>query len=80
MRVTQGTFSFLPDLSEEQIAAQLAYALAQGWALSIRAHARAPPARGVLGDVGPPGLRFHRPRPRAPRDSGPAGLPTPTTT
>ena len=29
MRITQGTFSFLPDLTDEQIAAQLAYALAQ---------------------------------------------------
>ena len=27
MRVTQGTFSFLPDLTDEQIAAQLRYAL-----------------------------------------------------
>ncbi|MCU1279289.1 MAG: ribulose-bisphosphate carboxylase small chain [bacterium] len=35
MRVTQGTFSFLPDLSDEQIRLQVAYALAQGWALAI---------------------------------------------
>ncbi len=35
MRVTQGTFSFLPDLTDAQIAAQADYALRQGWALSI---------------------------------------------
>ena len=35
MRITQGTFSFLPDLTDEQIAAQVDYALAQGWAVSI---------------------------------------------
>ena len=34
MRITQGTFSFLPDLTDEQITAQLRYALAQGWAIS----------------------------------------------
>lgn len=35
MRVTQGTFSFLPDLTDAQITAQADYALRQGWALSI---------------------------------------------
>jgi ribulose-bisphosphate carboxylase small chain len=35
MRLTQGTFSFLPDLSDEQLTAQIAYCLANGWALSI---------------------------------------------
>jgi len=35
MRITQGTFSFLPDLSDEQIARQVAYCLGQGWALGI---------------------------------------------
>ncbi len=35
MRITQGTFSFLPDLTDEQIAAQVEYALEQGWAVSI---------------------------------------------
>lgn len=35
MRITQGTFSFLPDLSEEQIARQIGWALSQGWALSV---------------------------------------------
>ena len=35
MRLTQGTFSFLPDLTEAQIAAQIEYCLANGWAVSI---------------------------------------------
>ncbi len=35
MRITQGTFSFLPDLSDDEIRAQVDYALAQGWALSV---------------------------------------------
>ena len=35
MRVTQGTFSFLPDLTDEQIRAQIEYALSKGWALGI---------------------------------------------
>ena len=35
MRVTQGTFSFLPDLSDEQLTAQIHYALQQGWAMSV---------------------------------------------
>jgi len=35
MRVTQGTFSFLPDFSDEQIDAQIKYSLSHGWAMSI---------------------------------------------
>jgi ribulose-bisphosphate carboxylase small chain len=35
MRVTQGTFSFLPDLTDEQIEAQIRCALRNGWAISV---------------------------------------------
>ena len=35
MRLTQGTFSFLPDLTDEQIRAQVEYALGKGWALGV---------------------------------------------
>ncbi len=35
MRLTQGTFSFLPDLSDAQISAQIDYCLSNGWAVSI---------------------------------------------
>src|SRR3569832_1944107 len=34
-RVTQGQFSFLPDLSDEQITAQIKYALKNGWAVYV---------------------------------------------
>jgi ribulose-bisphosphate carboxylase small chain len=35
MRVTQGTFSYLPDLSDEQIKAQIQYCLDNEWAVSV---------------------------------------------
>jgi ribulose-bisphosphate carboxylase small chain len=35
MRLTQGTFSFLPDLTDAQIRAQVEYCLARGWAVSV---------------------------------------------
>jgi len=35
MRITQGAFSFLPDLTDEDIAKQLDYCLGNGWAVSI---------------------------------------------
>jgi len=34
-RLTQGQFSFLPDLTDEQILAQIRYALKNEWAVSI---------------------------------------------
>ncbi len=34
-RLTQGQFSFLPDLTEQQILAQIRYALKNDWAVSI---------------------------------------------
>jgi ribulose-bisphosphate carboxylase small chain len=35
MRITQGTFSFLPDLTNEQITKQLQYCLDNSWAISV---------------------------------------------
>ena len=35
MRITQGTFSYLPDLSDEQIRAQIQYCLDNEWAMSV---------------------------------------------
>src|SRR4051812_44513815 len=34
-RITQGQFSFLPDLTDAQITAQIKYALSHGWAVSV---------------------------------------------
>src|SRR5215471_3174505 len=35
MSLTLGTFSYLPDLTDEEIALQLRYAIGNGWAVSI---------------------------------------------
>jgi ribulose-bisphosphate carboxylase small chain len=35
MRITQGTFSFLPDLTDDEIKKQIQYALDNGWPLSV---------------------------------------------
>jgi hypothetical protein len=35
MRITQGSFSFLPDLTDAQITAQIDYCLDKGWAVGI---------------------------------------------
>lgn len=35
MRITQGTFSFLPELTDEQIVKQIEYGLNNGWAIAI---------------------------------------------
>jgi ribulose-bisphosphate carboxylase small chain len=63
MRITQGTFSFLPDLDDGQIAAQVSYALAQGWALSVE-YARAPHPRDTYWEMfGRPQLGLRDPGP-----------------
>jgi ribulose-bisphosphate carboxylase small chain len=35
MRITQGTFSFLPDLTDKEITKQIQYALDNGWPCSV---------------------------------------------
>jgi ribulose-bisphosphate carboxylase small chain len=35
MRITQGTFSYLPDFTDEEITKQIDYALSNGWPLSV---------------------------------------------
>ena len=35
MRVTQGAFSFLPDLTDQQIKAQIEYCLRNNWAVAV---------------------------------------------
>ncbi len=35
MRVTQGAFSYLPDLTDAEISAQVQYALDQGWSCAV---------------------------------------------
>jgi len=35
VRLTQGCFSFLPDLTDEQIVKQVDYAISKGWAMNV---------------------------------------------
>jgi ribulose-bisphosphate carboxylase small chain len=35
MRITQGTFSYLPDLTDDEIVAQVQYCLNNGWPVSV---------------------------------------------
>ncbi len=35
MRITQGTFSYLPDLTDDEIQAQIQYAVDHGWAVAV---------------------------------------------
>ncbi len=35
MHLTQGTFSYLPELSDDQITSQVQYAIDNGWSISI---------------------------------------------
>ena len=35
MRLTQGCFSFLPDLTDAQIEKQVAFAISKGWAMNV---------------------------------------------
>ena len=52
MRITQGTFSFLPDLTDEQIAAQVLYALENDWVDARRINREAPgPARLAVAEA-----------------------------
>ncbi|HJR43003.1 MAG TPA: ribulose bisphosphate carboxylase small subunit [Gemmatimonadaceae bacterium] len=50
MRITQGTFSFLPELSDEQIAAQIQYCLTNGWPIAVE-HTDDPHPRNVYWDM-----------------------------
>lgn len=50
MRITQGTFSFLPDLTDEQIGSQIRYGLRNGWAVMVE-HTRDPHPRNSLWEM-----------------------------
>ena len=50
MRITQGTFSFLPDLTDAEIAAQIDYALSRQWACSVE-YTDDPHPRNVYWDM-----------------------------
>jgi ribulose-bisphosphate carboxylase small chain len=50
MRLTQGAFSFLPDLTDAQIAQQVQYCIDQGWAVSLE-HSDDPHPRNTYWDM-----------------------------
>jgi ribulose-bisphosphate carboxylase small chain len=50
MRITQGTFSFLPDLTDAQISTQVEFALSRGWAVSVE-HTADPHPRDVFWEM-----------------------------
>ena len=50
MKVTQGTFSFLPDLTDEQITAQIEYCLNNDWAIGVE-HTNDPHPRNFLWEM-----------------------------
>jgi ribulose-bisphosphate carboxylase small chain len=59
MRITQGAFSFLPDLTDSQIATQVQYALDQGWAINIE-YTDDPHPRNTYWEMwGPPMFDLH---------------------
>jgi ribulose-bisphosphate carboxylase small chain len=50
MRITQGTFSFLPDFTDDEIEAQLRYVLRNGWAIMVE-HTDDPHPRNSLWEM-----------------------------
>ena len=54
MRVTQGQFSFLPDLTDEQIEAQIKYALSNGWSIMVEYTDDPHPRNGLWDMWSPP--------------------------
>ena len=50
MRITQGTFSYLPDLTDDEIRAQVQYAIDRGWAVAVE-FTDDPHPRNVLWDM-----------------------------
>lgn len=50
MRITQGTFSYLPDLTDDEIKAQVQYCLNNGWAVSVE-HTDDPHPRNIYWEL-----------------------------
>lgn len=50
MRITQGTFSYLPDLTDDQIRVQVQYCIDKGYAVSLE-HTDDPHPRNIYWDM-----------------------------
>jgi len=59
MRITQGTFSYLPDFTEEQVKAQVRYCLENGWAVSLEHTGDAHPRNSYWDMWGLPMFEVH---------------------
>ena len=59
MRITQGTFSFLDDLTDDEIEAQIRYGLQNGWAIMVEYTDDPASPQQLLGHVEPAGVRPH---------------------
>ena len=59
MRITLGTFSYLPDLTDDEIALQLRYAIGNDWAISVESTSEPRPGNNLWDMWGLPmfGLR-----------------------
>jgi ribulose-bisphosphate carboxylase small chain len=61
MKITQGQFSFLPELSDAEISMQIEYALGQGWSLALE-HTDDPHPRNAYWEMwGTPMFDLHDP-------------------
>ena len=47
MRITLGTFSYLPDLTDDEIALQLRYAIGNDWAISVESTSEPRPGNNL---------------------------------
>ena len=62
MRITQGCFSFLPDLTDEQISKQIEYCLKNDWAIGLE-YTDDPHPRNTYWDMwGLPMFDLHDPK------------------
>jgi ribulose-bisphosphate carboxylase small chain len=61
MRITQGAFSFLPDLTDDEIKLQLEYCLSNDWAVSIEHTDDAHPRNTYWDMWGAPMFDLHDP-------------------
>ncbi|MBS1876033.1 MAG: ribulose bisphosphate carboxylase small subunit [Acidobacteria bacterium] len=50
MKITQGAFSFLPELTDDQIVKQLAYCLSRGWSIGVE-YTQDPHPRNALWEM-----------------------------
>ena len=79
MRITQGTFSYLPDLTDDEITAQIQYAWTRLGGLG-GVHRRPAPPQRPTGTCGGCRCSISTTRPRSCTRSTPAGTPIRTTT